>query len=50
VGLWTSAGMILIIEVVAGVRAEQSGRDLVLQSVLGAVLGFLVIALRLLLH
>jgi hypothetical protein len=48
--IWTSAAMILLVEVVAGIRAEQSGRDLVGQTVLGALLGFLVIALKLVLH
>jgi hypothetical protein len=48
--IWTSAAMILVIELVAGVRADLSGMDLVKQSVLGALLGFLMIALKLVLH
>lgn len=50
VAIWTSAAVILLIEVIAGIRAEQSGHDLLLQSLLGAVLGLLVIGLRLVLH
>jgi hypothetical protein len=48
--VWTAAAMIMVIEVVLGVRAELSGRELVVQVGVGALLGLLVIALRLLLH
>lgn len=48
--VWADVGMILIIEVLAGVRAEQRGRDLVVQTVLGAILGMLIVVLRLVLH
>jgi hypothetical protein len=48
--VWTSAGMLLVIELVAGIRAGESGRDLAAQTALGALLGALVIALRLVLH
>ena len=48
--LYTSAGMVVLIEVVAGIRAKQSGRELLLQALFGAVLGLLIIALRLILH
>ncbi|MHB8659329.1 MAG: hypothetical protein ACYC91_15520 [Solirubrobacteraceae bacterium] len=48
--IWTSAAMILIVEVVAGVRAELSGRQLFAQTALGALFGLLVIALNVLLH
>ena len=37
-------------EVVIGIRTELTGRDLLRQTVVGAVLGLLVIALRVLLH
>ncbi|HTU85781.1 MAG TPA: hypothetical protein VMF57_09425 [Solirubrobacteraceae bacterium] len=45
--IWTSAGTILVIEVVAGMRAEQSGRKFAVQATIGALLGLLIIALRL---
>lgn len=48
--VWVDATVILVIEVVAGVRAEQRGWGLVGQAALGALLGFLIIALRLILH
>jgi hypothetical protein len=48
--IWTSAGMVTIIEVVAGLRADLSGHELVAQASLGVLLGLLVIVLRLLLH
>lgn len=48
--IWTSAGIVVATEVVIGVRAELTGRDLLRQTAVGAVLGLLVIALRVLLH
>ncbi len=48
--IWTSAVMIVTIEVVAGVRAKQSGRHLAGQISVGALLGLLIIALRVTLH
>jgi hypothetical protein len=48
--VWTSAGMIVAAEIVIGVRAELTGRDLVRQTAVGATLGLLVIAVRVLLH
>jgi hypothetical protein len=48
--VWTSAAMIVAAEVAIGVRAKLSRRDLVRQAAIGAALGLLVIALRVLLH
>ncbi len=48
--VWASAAMILIYELVAGVRSGLSGSELVIQATLGAVLGVLLIVLRILLH
>lgn len=48
--IWTSAVMIVLVEVYAGIRARLSGRELVLQAALGTLFGFLVIALRFILH
>jgi hypothetical protein len=48
--VWTSAGMVVILELVAGVRAGESGRELAAQTALGALLGLMVIGLRLVLH
>lgn len=42
--------MIFLIEIASGMRAKQRGRELVVQTVLGATLGILIIALRLVLH
>ena len=50
IALVTSAVMVMLIEVMAGLRAKQSGRELLLQAVFGALLGVLIIALRLILH
>lgn len=49
-GVWTAAGIIVVIEFLIGVRAELTGRELLAQTLIGAVLGLLVIALRVLLH
>jgi hypothetical protein len=48
--VWTSAGTIVLIEVVVGLRSRLSGRELVAQIGLGALLGLMVVALRVLLH
>jgi hypothetical protein len=48
--VWTSAAIVIAAEVIIGVRAELTGRELLRQSVVGALLGLLVIALRILLH
>jgi hypothetical protein len=48
--IWTSAAMIVIIELVVGFRAELTGRELVMQTAFGALLGLLVILLRVILH
>jgi hypothetical protein len=48
--IWTSAAMIVVVEIVAGVRAEISGRALVAQAAAGAALGLLVIALKVVLR
>lgn len=50
VAIWTSAAMVLILEVVSGIRAGESGRELGLQAAAGAIFGLLVIALRIVLH
>ena len=48
--VWASAAMIFIYELIAGVRSGLSGSELLLQTILGAVLGVLLIVLRILLH
>ncbi|MBV9337704.1 MAG: hypothetical protein JO243_17605 [Solirubrobacterales bacterium] len=50
VAVWTSAVMVLILEVVSGVRAGESGRELAFQAAAGAFFGLLVIVLRVVLH
>jgi hypothetical protein len=50
IAIWTSAAMVVAIEVVIGVRAELTGRQLALQSAFGAFLGLLIIVLRIVLH
>jgi hypothetical protein len=49
-GTWTAAVMVVVIELVAGIRAELTGRELIGQTVLGALLGCLVIAVHAILH
>jgi hypothetical protein len=50
VGVYVAAASILAAELVTGIRADLHGRALVRQTVVGAVFGLLLIALRLLLH
>jgi hypothetical protein len=47
---WSAAAMIVAIELVAGIRAELTGRELAAQTAIGAALGCLVIAVRIILH
>jgi hypothetical protein len=48
--IWSSAATIFVIEVVAGVRTSRSPRQLALQTTIGAMLGLLIIVLKLVLH
>jgi hypothetical protein len=48
--IWADVGMIFLIEIVSGFRADQRGRELMSQTVLGGTLGVLIIVLRLVLH
>jgi len=48
--IWTSAAMIVIIELVVGLRAELSVRQLIIQTAFGAFLGLLILTLRIILH
>ena len=48
--VWSSAAMVVVIEVVAGLRARLSGRDLLAQAALGTLCGVLVLTLRVILH
>ncbi len=50
VAVWVSVVTIVVTEIVAGLRARQSGRDLAFQATLGALLGFLIIVLKRVLH
>jgi hypothetical protein len=48
--IWTSAGAVVLIEVVAGLRADLSGGALVLQAGVGALLGVMIALVRIVLH
>lgn len=48
--LWTAAAAIVIIETLSGIRARLSRRELVIQTLVGAALGLMMLALRLELH
>jgi hypothetical protein len=48
--VWSCAGMIVLIQIIAGVRSELTGRALVGQVAFGALLGLLVVALKIVLH
>jgi hypothetical protein len=47
--VWAAAAMIVLIEIVLGVRSHLSGRELAVQTGFGVLLGLLVVALRVLL-
>jgi hypothetical protein len=48
--VWTAAATIVATEIVIAVRSEVRGREFVIQTAFGVVLGLLVVALRVLLH
>jgi hypothetical protein len=48
--VWASAVMIVVVEAIAGVGAGLEGREFGGQLILGAVLGFLVLAMNFVLH
>jgi hypothetical protein len=48
--VWTSAATILAFEVLAGIRAQLKGTELIVQVCAGAVMGLAIIAVRTLLH
>jgi hypothetical protein len=50
VALFTDAALIVLVEILAGLRARLTQREMVIQTLLGAALGLLVLALRLVLH
>ncbi len=50
VAVWVSAANIVAFELVAGIRAELSGAELITQVCAGALMGLAIIALRALLH
>jgi len=50
VGVIVAAVTIVVTELVTGIRADLRGRELVRQTLIGAVFGVLIIVLRLLLH
>jgi len=50
VAIWSAAGMTMLIEVAAALRARRSGRDLVVQAGFGLLLALLVIAMTRVLH
>jgi membrane protein YqaA with SNARE-associated domain len=49
-GIWTAAGMIVVYELVAGLRADLTAWELAVQTAVGATLGVLVIAIKVVLH
>lgn len=50
VAIWTSVGIIILIEVILGIRTDLKGFDLARQISVGVILGLGVTALRVLLH
>lgn len=48
--VWTTAGMVVIVELLVGLRARLRGRQLAAHTALGALFGLLIIALKLILH
>lgn len=50
VAVWSAVAIIIASELAIGIRSELEGRELAIQTAFGALLGALVVALRVLLH
>jgi hypothetical protein len=48
--IWTAAGMVVVYEVIAGLSAELTAKEMAVQLAIGATLGVLIISLKLVLH
>jgi hypothetical protein len=50
VALWTSVGSLIAFELLAGIRARSTPRELVLEVGVGATMGLAIVALKVVLH
>jgi hypothetical protein len=50
IAVWTAVAIIIAIEIAIGIRAELTGKQLIVQTSMGVLLGLMVVALRVLLH
>ncbi len=50
IGVYTAAGIIIVFEVLIGLWSEGTGRQLIVHTFVGALLGLMIITLRVLLH
>ncbi len=50
VGMWTAVGSLLAFELLAGLRAQSTPRELLLEGSIGATMGLAIVALRVILH
>jgi hypothetical protein len=50
IGVYTAAGMIVLSELVIGISTEQTGRELIVDTLVGVLFGILVVAVKVLLH
>jgi hypothetical protein len=50
IGVYTAAGMIVLAELIIGISTEQTGRELIFDTLVGVLFGILIVALKVLLH
>jgi hypothetical protein len=50
IGVYTAAGMIVLAELIIGISTEQTGRELIVDTLVGVVFGILIVAVKILLH
>jgi hypothetical protein len=50
IAVWVAAAIIVATELALGIRSHLDGRELVVQTAFGALLGIAIVALRVLLH
>jgi hypothetical protein len=50
IGVYTAATMIVLAELIIGISTEQTGRELIFDTLVGVLFGVLIVALKVLLH
>ncbi len=50
IGVYTAAGMVVFAELVIGISTEQTGRELIVDTLVGILFGIMIVAIKVFLH